>query len=127
MSIVLADGCFDPFHIGHLRYLQAVNRLAHQAHDVVINVASDDEIRAKGRKPFQTLDERKALVSQWGTAVISEPLAQAIADRRPAYLVKGIEWEGRLPMDVVQACRRAFTAIVYTQTRCKSSTERLKA
>ena len=61
-KVVLANGCFDILHVGHLRYLQGARELG----DVlVVAINSDESVRAikdPGR-PILDQDERVALVS----------------------------------------------------------------
>lgn len=59
---VLANGCFDLLHIGHLRYLQE----AKAAGDVLIVAINDDASvrRLKGRgRPLMRQSDRVALIS----------------------------------------------------------------
>lgn len=123
-SIVLADGCFDPLHIGHIRYLQAAAKMGDR---LLVNVAPDTAIRAKGREPFQTLGERvemlRALPCVHGTC--SGDLATVIRAIAPEWLVKGSDWEDRLPCHIIQACDWSHTRIFYTMTQERTSTERL--
>jgi cytidyltransferase-like protein len=123
-SGALADGCFDPLHYGHIRYLYAAACLDCA---LVVNVAPDEAIRAKGREPFQSLAERRATVAaiKGVSEVVSGDLVKAITVYKPHFLIKGVEWAGRLPENVVAACRQAGTTIIYTDTRERSSTERL--
>lgn len=123
--MVLADGCFDPLHVGHVRYLDAARDLAEWPADLIVNVASDDEIRRKGREPFQTLPERMEMLRKLCGEVISEPLNEAIRTRKPRYLVKGIEWMGRIPPYILKACEDSGTTLVFTHTRVLGSSERL--
>lgn len=120
--MILADGCFDPLHVGHLRYLQAAKALG----PVLVRVAGDDDIRAKGREPFQTLDERALMLRYLGYAVnTAETLVNAIYILKPRMLVKGEEWSGRMPAEVLAACEHCGTVIRFTQTSGKTSTARL--
>ena len=61
-KVVLANGCFDILHVGHLRYLQDAKALG----DVLVVAINSDEsmrlIKDPGR-PILTLDERVQLVS----------------------------------------------------------------
>lgn len=134
MSKVLADGCFDPLHIGHIRYLMAaesfVGSISHFMDDsgLVVRVAPDVALKSKGRIPFQSWGERRATVDalRCVTRVVShETLADAVKVERPRYLVKGSDWAGRLPSDVVEACRSVGTLVVYVDTQERTSTERL--
>lgn len=123
--MVLADGVFDPLHWGHVRYLGAAAGLG----DLYVRVASDDELAKKGRLVFQTREERVKTIASLRvvTGVFAEDatLAATIRDLEPVYLVKGEDWRGRLPSDVVSACKEVGTQIVYVDTQEKTSTERL--
>lgn len=123
-TVVLADGCFDPFHVGHLRYLEYAAKLGSR---LVVNVAPDAAIRAKGRKPFQSLLERaemiKALSCVYGTC--SGALERIIYELRPHVLVKGTEWSQRLPASVMDACYQSNTRLIFAETQERTSTERL--
>lgn len=122
---VLVDGCFDPIHIGHLRYIGVAASFG----DVYVNVAPDAAIIAKGRQPFQSRKERaNALEHVKGVVAASWywTLAEAVNYYEPDVLAKGIEWEGRLPPEVMAACAKHGTHIVFTQTQSRTSTERLR-
>jgi rfaE bifunctional protein nucleotidyltransferase chain/domain len=60
--IVLANGCFDLFHAGHVRYLEDART---RGDFLVVAVNTDDSVRAlKGRnRPFQPLAERMEIVA----------------------------------------------------------------
>lgn len=120
---VLTDGCFDPLHVGHIRYL----RYAAQFGPLIVNVAPDHVIAAKGRMPFQTRLERIEMIRalRCAMSVVASPLAEAIRFWRPDTLVKGKDWEGKLPMDVVEACQEVGTRILFSDTITRSSSERL--
>jgi cytidyltransferase-like protein len=123
--MTLADGCFDPLHVGHLYYLAAAKLFSFP---LVVRVARDDEIKAKGRKVFQSLAERAVMLRALPDVLqvdLSATLAEAIDTLRPAVLAKGRDWEGRLPPEVLKACARRGTRIVYTDTLTLTSTERL--
>src|SRR5215813_12745163 len=61
-KVVLANGCFDILHVGHLRYLQGARALG----DVLVVAVNSDTsmrlIKDPGR-PILSEDERVALVS----------------------------------------------------------------
>lgn len=124
-DLVLTDGCFDPLHVGHIAYLEAAARLAKR---LVVHIASDEAIRDKGRESFQTRPERARTVGMLkcvGDTFEHQTLADAIRGLRPNVLAKGRDWIGKLPDDVVAACREVGTVIVYTDTQERTSTERL--
>lgn len=124
--MVLADGCFDPTHCGHLAYLKAAADLGRP---LVVNVAPDSAIYEKGRRPFQTRRERAEMLLYFDMVdrVTCYGLAEAVRTLRPKVLVKGPDWRGRLPVDVLAACQEVGTEIHYTETQDKTSRERLTA
>lgn len=59
-TIVFANGCFDLFHVGHVRYLQAA---AKEGDVLVVAVNSDGSFRAnRGRPPVNPEAERIEIV-----------------------------------------------------------------
>jgi len=124
--LVLADGVFDPLHVGHLRYLHAAARFGSP---LVVNIAPDEAIVAKGRKPFQNRLERATMILALGMVdgVRLLTLPEAIRTLAPKVLVKGHDWQHKLPDDVIVACTEMGTVMVFTQTQDRTSTERLRA
>jgi len=60
---VLAAGCFDLLHYGHLRYLEEAKRLGGEGAELIVVVARDSTILSrKGRPPVMKEDHRRALV-----------------------------------------------------------------
>jgi D-beta-D-heptose 7-phosphate kinase/D-beta-D-heptose 1-phosphate adenosyltransferase len=122
--VVLADGCFDPLHLGHIRYLEAARAYG----KVCVRVAPDAAIVAKGRTPFQSQHERvetiKAL-KMVDRVVSDETLAGAITRLWPKMLVKGWDWKGKIPVDVFDACVFVGAQIGYLQAVHRTSSERL--
>lgn len=124
---VLADGCFDPLHVGHVQYLHAADAYGQP---LIVRIAPDADITAKGRTPFQTREERAQTILALGVVdrvVLHATLAAAVRDLTPQYLVKGADWRGRLPADVQAACQDVGTAIVYVDTQARTCSERLRA
>jgi len=125
---VLADGCFDPIHVGHAMYLRTLVDLCGSGHQLFIRVATDPDIQHKGRKSFQNDVERMVMLRELlpRAEVHRYPtLVEAIRSIHPDILAKGIEWEGQLPPDVLSACDRHAVHVLFTRTRSASSTERL--
>jgi len=60
--VVLANGCFDLIHVGHVRYLEDART---RGDFLVVAVNSDESVRAlKGRnRPFQPLADRAEIVA----------------------------------------------------------------
>lgn len=124
--MILADGCFDPLHYGHVRYLAEAAAFG----PLVVRIAPDSEITAKGRAPFQWRHERARTVAALrmvDAVAFDDTLEKAVARLRPACLVKGQDWYGRLSQSLDEACRASGTEIFYVATQERTSTERLRA
>lgn len=125
---VLVDGAFDPLHAGHVAYLQCA-RWAKQA-PILCAVASDDDIRAKGREPLLPQSSRASVLDAICDAVYvkDRPTEQVIDQMRPRAYVKGMDWRDRLPVEQVEACRRVGAEVVFIDAgNGDSSTARLRA
>ena len=61
-KVVMANGCFDLLHVGHVRYLQSAKELG----DVLVVAVNSDEsvrtLKGKGR-PFMPVMERMEVIS----------------------------------------------------------------
>lgn len=95
-TIVLANGCFDILHVGHLRYLQGARTLG----DVLVVAINSDKsmrlIKDPGR-PIMVEDERVALVSALRcvdyVVLFDEPDVSRVLDvLRPAIHAKGTDY-----------------------------------
>lgn len=94
--IVLANGCFDLFHAGHIRYLTAAKELG----DVlVVGINSDEQVaRLKGEgRPYIPEDERAEIVSSLRAAdivtIFPEPtVEELILAIRPDFHAKGTDY-----------------------------------
>lgn len=123
--MILADGCFDPLHIGHIRYLQAARKLGRP---LCVAIAPDAVIEAKGRKPFQTQLERAETVLALDAVDmvrVCHALPDTIRELKPRIVVKGMDWKGRLSNEIQAACQAVGAEIVYLDTVGTTSTERL--
>jgi D-glycero-beta-D-manno-heptose 1-phosphate adenylyltransferase len=95
-QVVLANGCFDVLHVGHLRYLQDAKSLGDT---LVVAINSDRSMRLikdPGR-PILSQDERVALVSALRcvdyVVVFDEPDVGRVLDvLRPAIHAKGTDY-----------------------------------
>ena len=93
---VLANGCFDILHVGHLRYLEGARDLGDA---LVVAINSDRSVRAikdEGR-PILDENERVTLVSALRcvdyVVVFDEPDVSGVLDvLRPAVHAKGTDY-----------------------------------
>lgn len=122
MRVVLANGCFDILHYGHLAHLLAAKALGGR---LVIALTADEFVnKGPGRPVFK--EERRAEMLKAlrcvDQVIISreEIPYEVIRAVRPNVYVKGKEYEGRLPeQDLVEELggRVAFTdTVVYSST-----------
>ena len=120
--MILASGCFDGLHSGHVDYLSAAKALCRGDELLAVAVAPDVYIRtAKAREPYWSQDQRADTVRalQDVDAVIAHDtpsVALVIRELRPRLFVKGPDWEGRLPEDVQLACQDVGTSIAFLET-----------
>jgi len=108
-KVVLANGCFDILHVGHLRYLKGARALG----DVlVVAVNSDRSVRAikDASRPILDETERVALVSALEcvdyVVLFDEPdVASVLKTLCPAVHAKGTDYtEETVPeRDIVRA------------------------
>ena len=116
-KIVLANGCFDLIHAGHIRYLAAAKELG----DVlVVGVNSDEQanrLKGKGR-PFMSQNERAEIISALRSVdfvtIFDEPNVEALIRAiRPDFHAKGTDYtEDNVPeRAVVIACGGAVAIV----------------
>ena len=94
--VVLANGCFDILHVGHVRYLQGARSFGDA---LVVAINSDRSVKAlKGpSRPILDENERTALVSALRcvdyVVVFDEPDVTRVLDvLRPAVHAKGTDY-----------------------------------
>ncbi len=110
LKIVLANGCFDLLHVGHVRYLAAAKAIG----DVlVVGVNSDIQAHAlKGDgRPFIPENERAELVSALRcvdlvTIFVEPTVEELIRAIRPDFHAKGTDYtpETVPERDIVKEC-----------------------
>lgn len=94
--IVLANGCFDLFHVGHIRYLAGAKALGEI---LIVAVNSDQQVKKlKGEnRPFMPERERAEIVSAFKfvdlVTIFDEPtVAELIRAVRPDFHAKGTDY-----------------------------------
>ncbi len=95
-SIVLANGCFDLFHVGHIRYLAGAKALGGF---LVVGINSDRQVRRlKGEgRPFMPENERAEIVSAIrfvdAVTIFDEPTVEELLMAiRPDFQAKGTDY-----------------------------------
>lgn len=94
--IVLANGCFDFLHVGHIRYLNAAKQLGGR---LVVAINSDSSVRGlKGEgRPLMPDVERAEILSSLESVdaviIFNEPDVRAlIREIRPDFQAKGTDY-----------------------------------
>ena len=128
--IVMANGCFDVLHVGHIRYLQAARR---EADVLVAAINSDRSVRSlKGEgRPILPADARARLVAGLGAVtyvvIFDEPdVARLLSLLRPDVHAKGTDYK----VDTVperETARRLGIRIAIVGDRKQHSTRDLFA
>jgi D-glycero-beta-D-manno-heptose 1-phosphate adenylyltransferase len=95
-KIILANGCFDLFHVGHIRYLAGAKALGGF---LVVGINSDRQVRSlKGRnRPYMPEDERAEILAAIryvdAVTVFDEPtVEELITALRPDFHAKGTDY-----------------------------------
>ena len=95
-KIVLANGCFDLFHVGHIRYLAGARALG----DIlIVGINSDEQVgKLKGKnRPFMPETERAEMISALRfvdyVTIFDEPtVEELIRAVRPDFHAKGTDY-----------------------------------
>lgn len=95
-KIILANGCFDLFHVGHIRYLAGAKDLGDC---LIVGINSDAQVRKlKGEnRPFMPETERAEIVAALRfvdfVTIFDEPtVADLICAVRPDFHAKGTDY-----------------------------------
>lgn len=108
-QIVMANGCFDLLHVGHVRYLSGAKQLGGKLIVAINSDASVGLLKGKGR-PLMPAEERAEILSALAdvdaVVVFDEPDVRAlIREIRPDVQTKGTDytWENVPERDDVLA------------------------
>jgi len=95
-KIVLANGCFDLFHVGHIRYLAGAKELGDC---LIVGINSDQQVeKLKGEnRPFMPQQERAEIITALRfvdyVTIFNEPtVEELIRAIRPDFHAKGTDY-----------------------------------
>lgn len=99
MRLVLAHGCFDILHIGHIRHLKAAKALGDY---LVVSVTASRFINKGAGRPVFSLEQRMEMLRElkcvdqvWASHEAGPD--SAINRWKPNIYAKGSEYKGKLP------------------------------
>jgi cytidyltransferase-like protein len=96
MIRVLALGCFDNLHIGHLRHLQKARSLGDY---LMVGLTHDDYVGKGPGRPVFNWNQREAMLSALRCVdgvMLHVDIGNTLRTYRPDIYVKGIEYQGAL-------------------------------
>lgn len=127
MKVVLANGTFDPYHVGHLYHFQAAKRLGDL---LIVSITCDESVRREkgSKRPAYTELQRADVIRNIkcvdGVVIVTDAL-DALKKVNPAIFVKGSEYRGRIEPLHRAYCMEHRIEIAFTDTEKFSSTRLL--
>ena len=127
MIVVMANGCFDMLHYGHLLHLEAAKKLG----DVLwVSITDDAHVNKGTGRPIYPEEQRHALVKALKCvdhAIIVSGLLEALNIVKPSILVKGTDYRNGLHEVHENYCKKHGIRITYTDTPKLSATDMIDA
>ena len=128
MIRVLASGCFDVLHFGHLEHLREARAMG----DYLIVALTEDAFVNKGPgRPINHWPERAELLRELrcvDEVISARNSVEAIRATRPTIFVKGIDYAlgDRFTEDVEGACKETGAELRFTSSAKRSATDIIK-
>ena len=123
--IVLANGCWDLIHYGHLRHLQAARRLGDW---LVVSITKDAYVKKGPRRPVFSDRQRREMVGALNCVdrtILVESALEALEMVSPQVFVKGGDYATRIEPEHRAYCTKHGIEIVFTNEPHYSSTDLL--
>ena len=118
MKVVLANGCFDIIHYGHILHLREARSMGTK---LVVALTADETVRKGPGRPINAWAYRAAVLLE--LRCVSEVLwsrnaVDAIYEVKPDIFVKGIDYAGgdKFTENVEDACKFVGSKIRFTST-----------
>lgn len=121
MILVLANGCFDLLHPGHVRHLEEARRMGDF---LVVGITMDRYVGKRGR-PIHTQEERLDMVKALrcvNAASLCKDSLEALVQWKPDIFVKGPDYRKR-PLLERHYCARQVIRIAFTSAKPYSTTK----
>lgn len=126
--IVLANGCFDILHFGHLLHLREARAMGTR---LVVSLTVDEAVNKGDGRPLNKWQQRAALLLELrcvDEVIPTDSAVRAIYEVKPDIFVKGIDYAGgdRFTENVADACAFVGAEIRYTSAPKMSATDIIK-
>ena len=113
--IVLANGCFDQLHYGHLLHLEAASRMG----VLIVSITADEFVNKGPNMPAYPDYQRAALVGALrcvARTIVVPGLISALEEIKPDILVKGADYATGLDQIHADYCKAHGIEIRFTDT-----------
>ena len=123
-KVVLANGCFDLLHWGHVQHLKAARKLG----DVlIVGLTRDRSVnKGPGRPVFTEMQRAEMLEPYVDSVVLVDSSLEALQRVDPDVFVKDREYRGRILAEDMAYCEARGIEIVFTEETKYSSTALLE-
>jgi rfaE bifunctional protein nucleotidyltransferase chain/domain len=125
VKVVLANGCFDLFHYGHLIHLKAAKAFGER---LIVSVTRDQSVNKGPGRPVFSEDQRVEILRSLNFVdgvILVDSSIEALKYVRPQFFAKGNEYKERIQPEDASFCFTNNVSIVFTNTKKWSSTELL--
>ena len=122
-TVVLAHGCFDLFHYGHLLHLRAASQLGDH---LVVAVTQNEFVNKGPDRPVFDETQRLAIINELrcvDEVVVVKDSLDALVKVKPDIFVKGREYDGKIQEKDAEYCRKHGIQIAFTDEPVMSSTK----
>lgn len=128
MKVVLANGCFDILHPGHVDHLKQAREMGDF---LIVSLTSDECVNKGPGRPIHTWEDRAKVLRELrsvGMVIKTDTAVSAILNIKPYIFVKGIDYakEDKFTEDVKEACKVTGSLLCFTNTPKRSVTELIK-
>ena len=120
---VLANGCFDIFHYGHLLYLQAASEMGDW---LVVSVTRNEHVKKGPTRPMYDQEHRAAIIRALrfvDEVIFSDDALDALEIVKPDIFVKGADYRGKIELKHSLYCEKHGIKIAFTDTPIFSATK----
>lgn len=116
MRVVLAIGCFDILHAGHVQHLQEAKEMGDY---LIVGLTLDDYVNKGPNRPIHSWEDRAFVLAELKCVdeiIPNESGVATIRMVRPDVFVKGLD-ASPLSDDLIDVCCESATQIRFTSLR----------